>query len=125
MDVRQAVVDVCTFQQTTFMANTSDPRIILRKYLFSQAQRHAMASGIQQAISACRLLQELDLCPQFVPQNVWRLVRGKERLASTGRSQRWGSLEVLDTMIQIPRGPGDPLPFGGLVKELDHRLALE
>ena len=73
------------------------------------AQRPTTASGMRQAISACRLLEELDICPTFVPSNAWRLVRGKERLAGAGRSQRWGSLEVLEVMGHRAQSPHERL----------------
>ena len=90
---------------TQFTSGTSDPKVVLRLYLFNMAQRHTTASGMRQVISACRLLEELDLCAPFVPKNVWRLVRGKERMAGHGRSQRWGSLEVLETMGRRAQSP--------------------
>ena len=68
---------------TQFASEAKDPTIILRKYLFSVAHRHATTCGMRQAINACRLLEELNICSPFVPQNVWRLVRRKERLAGT------------------------------------------
>ena len=94
---------------TQFASEARDPKIVLRKYLFGLAQRHTTASGMRQAIGACRLLEELDICPTFVPSNAWRLVRGKERLAGAGRWQRWGSLEVLEVMGHRAQSPHERL----------------
>ena len=94
---------------TQFASEARDPKIVLQKYLFGLAQRHTTASGMRQAISACRLLEELGICPIFVPSNAWRLVRGKERLAGAGRSQRWGSLEVLEVMGRRAQSPHERL----------------
>ena len=94
---------------TQFTSDARDPKIIPRKYLFGLAQRHTTATGMRQAISARRLLEELDIYPTFVPSNAWRLVRGKERLAGAGRSQRWGSLEVLEVMGRRAQPPHERL----------------
>ena len=90
---------------TQFASGTSDPKVVLRLSLLSMAQRHTTASGMRQAINACRLLEELDPCAPFVPKNAWRLVRGKQRMASQGRSQRWGSLGVLEAMGSRTQSP--------------------
>ena len=50
-------------------------------------------------------LEENDLCAPFVPKNAWQLVRGKERMAGQGRTQRWGSLEVLEAMGRRAQSP--------------------
>ena len=76
------------------------PIKVLPGYLASRAATDKTSSNMQQIISACRLCEELALVNEFVPPSIWRMVRGKDRLAGRGSSHGWGSLEVLECMAK-------------------------
>ena len=52
-----------------------------------------------QAISACRMLEEMGIANTFVPGAVWRAVRAKDRCGKF-RARGWGSLAAVWTMAQ-------------------------
>ena len=86
---------------TAQYATSSEGRIkVLRGYLALRAATDKTWSNMRQIISACRLCEELALVDEFVPKSMWRMVRGKDRLAGRGSSQGWGSPEVLECMAK-------------------------
>ena len=64
---------------------------------------------MRQIISACRLCEELELVKEFMPKGIWRMVRGKDRMAGRGQSQDWGSVEVVETMAKRVQSAEDKL----------------
>ena len=100
-------VDVGDLLQASSTPRNSSIRIVwqkpikvLRGYLATRAATDKTSSNMLQIISTCRLCEELALVDEFVPQSIWRMVRGKDRLAGRGSSQGWGSLEVLQCMAK-------------------------
>ena len=83
-----------------YAADCKEPIAILRGYLASRAATDKTSSNMRQITSACRLCEELALVTEFVPRSIWRMVRGKDRLAGKGASQGWGSVEVLECMAK-------------------------
>ena len=59
---------------------------VLRGYLAGKASSNQKSSNMRQIICACRLCEELELVAEFIPKGIWRMVRGKDRLAGRGRS---------------------------------------
>ena len=82
------------------VANDKRPIEVLRAYLSGKATTNQTSSNMRQVISAVRLGEELELLHTMVPKNIWRMVRGKDRMAGKGPSQGWGSLEVLEVMAR-------------------------
>ena len=75
------------------------PTEILREYLISMYRQHKTSSSMRQAISACRLLEELEVALAFVPRSFWRFIRAKDKV-SKARRQRWASLGTLEVMAR-------------------------
>ena len=63
---------------------------------------------MRQAISACRMPEEMGIANNFVPRAVWRAVRAKDR-CSKFRARGWGSLAAIWTMAQAAESDEDLL----------------
>ena len=78
---------------------SSSPIQVLREYLLSLYRHQQTSSDIRQAISACRMLEEVEIAAQFIPRSIWRIVRAKDKVQHLA-ARGWGSLSALWAMAE-------------------------
>ena len=81
---------------------------ILKDYILELFRCQLTSSDMRQAISACRMLEEMGIANNFVPRAVWRAVRAKDRCGKF-RARGWGSLAAVWTTAQAAESDEDLL----------------
>ena len=95
-------------RQRSLLASGRSSTQILQNYLLELFRGRLTSSDMRQAISACRMLEEMGIANNFVPRAVWRAVRAKDR-CSKFKARGWGSLAAIWTMAQAAESDEDLL----------------
>ena len=83
---------------------------IPKDYILELFRSQLTSSDMRQAISACRMLEEMGIANNFFPRAVWRAVRAKDRCGNF-RARGWGSLAAVWTMAQAAESDEDVLVY--------------
>ena len=95
-------------QRSLLAPGHSSTQTPIKDYLLEHFRGQLTSSDIRQAISACRMLEEMGITNNFVRRAVWRGVRAKDR-CSKFRARGWGSLAAIWTMAQAAESDEDLL----------------
>ena len=95
-------------KQRSTLCGGQSPTTVLHDYMLELYRTQLTSSDMPQAISACRMLEEMGIANPFVPRAVWRSVRAKDR-RSKFKARGWGSLAAIWTMAQAAESYEDLL----------------
>ena len=95
-------------RQRSLLAPGYSSTQILQDSLLELFRGQLTSSDMRQAISACRMLEEMGIAKNFVPRAVWRAVGTKDR-CSKFRAREWGSVAAIWTMAQAAESDEDLL----------------
>ena len=95
-------------RQRSLLTPANSSTKILRDYLLELFRTQLTSTDMRQAISVCRMLEEMGIASAFVPRAVWRAVRAKDR-CSKFKVRGWGSLATIWTMAQAAESDEDLL----------------
>ena len=80
----------------------------VQEFLLELYRTQLTSSDMRQAISACRMLEEMGIASPFVPWAFWRSVRAKDR-CNNFKARGRGSLAAIWTMAQAVESDKDLL----------------
>ena len=80
--------------QRSMPSSGHSPTKVVQDYLLELYRTHLTSLDIRQAISACRMLEEMGITDPFVSRAVWRVIRAKD-LCNKFKARGWGSLAAI------------------------------